>query len=205
MVRVHDLVELKDVEGFLSKETFPDWVYSVLREAPFVVVRRAPQMDGIIPVGIRGNHRSQRCASAINMTEMKQCFSPESIKVKEVKTSIDLINIGLIQIQNIMDDFPDLTWGPAGSVGFELVTSYPATHKNSDIDMVIRTNRILEQSVAQKIVELLNVLSINVDALLETNQGAFALAEYATNCEKLILRSSVGPKLVYHPAFQLQS
>ncbi|MEC2072171.1 malonate decarboxylase holo-ACP synthase [Alkalihalophilus marmarensis] len=204
MVRVHDLVKLKDVEGFLLKETFPDWVYSVLRDTPFVVVRRAPQMDEVIPVGIRGNHRSQRCASTINIDDIKVLSSPESIKVKEVKTKIESINKGLIQIQNIMDGFPDLTWGPTGSVGFELVTEHPATHRKSDIDLIIRTSGILEQRVAQSIVEQLKLLSVNVDALLETDQGAFALAEYATNCEKLILRSSVGPKLVYHPAFQLQ-
>ncbi|MDV2685965.1 malonate decarboxylase holo-ACP synthase [Alkalihalophilus lindianensis] len=202
MVRVHDLIELTNVEGFLLKGTFPDWVRQSLRELPYVVVRRAPIIDGLIPIGIRGKHRSERCASTISISSIKKIYTPESIDVSKVQTHTPPIKEALKAIEEMMAEYP-LTWGPTGSVGFELITRNPTTHLKSDIDMIIRSDVTLQRTTAETLINQLSKLPVKVDILLERDEGGYALSEYASGAKKLVMRSTEGPKLVTHPVLQL--
>src|SRR5271165_1672388 len=48
---------------------------------------------------------------------------------------------------------PGLSWGPVGSVGFELATAFPAANCSSDLDLIIRLSDVLVPRIAEKVVE----------------------------------------------------
>jgi phosphoribosyl-dephospho-CoA transferase len=197
-LRPHDLIEIKDVESFLSRGFIPEWVQSSLRAAPFAVVRRAPMEGEWIPIGIRGRARHERHAGLLKLSEIKQVTKPETIADKELwKKTARSIPV-LDEIQIIMKRL-NIPWGPTGSVGFELVTSHLAMHENSDIDLILRCEAPLGLEVSKMLYEKLSLLPIRIDALIEMPYGAYALAEYAQGEASILLRTKEGPKLVSHP------
>ena len=89
-----------------------------------------------------------------------------------------------------------LSWGPVGSVGFELATAFPAANCSSDLDLIIRVSDALVPRLAEKVVEAIEDAGTRVDVLLETAAGAIALAEYVRSGPNLLLRTVNGPRLV---------
>ena len=85
----------------------------------------------------------------------------------------------------------DLSWGPVGSVGFELATAFPAANCSSDLDLIIRLSDALVPRVAEKVVEAIEDAGTRVDVLLETAAGAIALAEYVRSGPNLLLRTGL--------------
>ena len=49
----HDLIRLREPIALAVDTPAPDWVMPVLKQIPWVVVRRGPIRDGLIPVGVR--------------------------------------------------------------------------------------------------------------------------------------------------------
>jgi phosphoribosyl-dephospho-CoA transferase len=88
-----------------------------------------------------------------------------------------------------------LSWGPVGSVGFELATAFPAANCSSDLDLIIRLNDLLVPRVAEELVAVIEDAGARVDVLLETKAGAIALAEYVRTGPNLVLRTVNGPRL----------
>jgi len=88
------------------------------------------------------------------------------------------------------------SWGPAGSVGFELATGKQATTPRSDLDIVVYANEHLPSSDAQRLLDSTRNIEIAVDIRVETPVCGFSLAEYARSSAKsILLRTYVGPIL----------
>ena len=66
----HDLIRLREPIALTADGPAPSWVEPVLRRAPWVVVRRGPVRDGMMPVGVRGLTRSQRFAAFVAVAEI---------------------------------------------------------------------------------------------------------------------------------------
>lgn len=91
------------------------------------------------------------------------------------------------------------TWGPIGSVGFELASGAPTVGVCSDLDLLIRMERPLDCKSARQLSLRLAEVPVRVDVQLETPSGAIALAEYARGEPSVMLRTYDGPRLVSNP------
>jgi hypothetical protein len=88
----------------------------------------------------------------------------------------------------------------AARVGFELATGFPAATKDSDLDLLIRAPDELKRDLCRRVhIRLSAQVPVRTDVLIETRTGAIPLDEYARGDLQILLRSSNGPKLVYHP------
>ncbi|WP_082235303.1 malonate decarboxylase holo-ACP synthase [Halobacillus massiliensis] len=199
----HDLLRVNKTVD-LEASSIPNWVYQSLREAPFVVVRRAPIMNGKVPIGVRGKDRTQRFGAYIDSKAILERIAPPDIVLKEIweliKTSSPLpAVIALEDVQKIMEEF-NLMWGPGGSVGFELVTGHPAVKESSDLDIIIYSEKAISLVEASDLMyRLENLLSISIDVQVETPYGAFSLKEYVRGTLPLLLKTKAGAVLVKDP------
>jgi phosphoribosyl-dephospho-CoA transferase len=78
-VRPHDLLRLAGDAGISHEGPVPAWVPVSLARAPWVVVRRAPTMAGLVPVGVRGRTRPERLAAFLSPTDVAARVSPEDL------------------------------------------------------------------------------------------------------------------------------
>jgi phosphoribosyl-dephospho-CoA transferase len=90
-------------------------------------------------------------------------------------------------------------WGPGGSVGFELASGVPAATPNSDLDIVLDAAASMARADAAALHAALSALAVRIDVLLETPNGAVALAEYASSAGAILLRSPQGARLARDP------
>lgn len=96
-----------------------------------------------------------------------------------------------------------LQWGPTGSVGFELATGLPVVQASSDLDVLIRAPEWIARDRARSLLGILSqhaaCAGVRVDVQLETPAGAIALAEYAGQARRVLLRHGGEPVLVEDP------
>jgi len=207
----HDLVRLREPIALAVTAPVPSWVEPVLRRIPWVVVRRGHVRDGMMPVGVRGPTRSQRFAAFVAVVEIADRLSPE-----------DLIGSGYVLSQKRKDTVPALaaldrvagflmrrgyTWGPGGSVGFEIATGAATATAASDLDLILRQDRRLEQRPGvpgAPATDLLAALAkaaapARIDVLLETPLGGVSLADLAALQAQVLVRTSCGPRLAVDP------
>jgi phosphoribosyl-dephospho-CoA transferase len=200
---VHDLLQISDVSDLVYKERCPLWVGHSLEEAPFVVVRRAKLFEGMIPVGVRGSLRTQRFAAYLNAESIHNRIAPEQLSLTKGKVAnaraeeIPALKV-LAGLEEKLHNFP-LTYGPIGSIGFELASGYPTATPASDLDLLIRVSERLSKQLVQELVTIFSGSPCRVDAQLETPRGAVAIAEYASGQRPLLLRQDGGPVLVDDP------
>jgi phosphoribosyl-dephospho-CoA transferase len=158
----------------------------------------------MIPVGARGSSREQRFAGYLAREAVVDRVTPEELSSRgswrESRRRQEIRAIEqLDSVFQIMSDF-GFQWGPTGSVGFELATGFPAASKDSDLDLLIRAPDELKRDLCRCVrIRLSARVSVRTDVLIETGTGAIALDEYARGDLPIVLRSSNGPKLVYHP------
>ena len=161
-----------------------------------LAVRRAPIKNELIPVGVRGKNRSERFAAFAHAAAVVQCVSPEDLAScqawREAREEIPALH-ALPKIHLALQAL-GLSWGPVGSVGFELATAFPAANCSSDLDLIIRLSGALVPRLAEKVVEAIEDAGTRVDVLLETAAGAIALAEYVRSGPNL--RTVNGPRLI---------
>jgi phosphoribosyl-dephospho-CoA transferase len=193
----HDLLRI-DLEGvkevYATSESFcGDW----LHRSPFVVVRRTQWRNGRIPVGMRGWERSERVAAWLSPENVVRKHSPESVRTKgSIKnlpafTSLLLLERGWRDIE--------LSWGPVGSVGFEMVSGTRAVRESSDLDIIVRAPAPLSNE-AIRLIEYANTsLECPVDIQIETPFGSFASREYLNGGRHCMLRTIDGPRMVADP------
>lgn len=195
-VNPHDLLEIESAKDLTGVSPIPEWVESAIANAPFVVARRARASEGFIAVGVRGSERHERCAAFLPVNRIKSRITPEQL-TRERKWSEQPEEIfqSLEQVGNLLDSH-SLTWGPAGSVGFELASGKETTKKTSDIDIVIRFSKNFTLDFARELETELKKNQFRVDVQVETTEGAFLLGEYAASGEKpILLRTMDGPVL----------
>jgi phosphoribosyl-dephospho-CoA transferase len=201
----HDLIRLMAPIDLAAEELAPDWVETVLRQIPWLVVRRGHVRDGMVPVGVRGATRSQRFAAFALVADIAEQLSPE-----------DLIDSRRVLPQKRKDEVPALAalnrvasllshrgyqWGPGGSVGFEIATGAPIATASSDLDLILRQDRRLEPNEANDLLAALAnaAAPARIDVMLETPRGGISLAELAAITGQLLVRTPDGARLTADP------
>lgn len=207
-VAPHDLLVLREPQALrYAARHPPTWVASALQRAPLVVVRRAPAMGDHLPVGIRGQNRSERCAAFLPVGACGTRIAPEDLVATQAWTQNKrLREIGAIHALAEIGPYllaSGLCWGPTGSVGFELASGVPTATTTSDLDVVIRAPQPLAWQTAEALLTHLGEASARLDVQIETPCGALALAEYVRRGPygqaALLVRTSAGPGWVDDP------
>jgi len=199
-LKPHDLLRLKDINHIIAYTPIPKWVEESLIKAPFVVVRRVTSMQDMVPVGIRGTVRSERFAAFISYDNIAERITPYQLILdwnwykSRLREEVPALGV-LPKVKQIFQDFHGMTWGPGGSVGFELASGLPTASSSSDLDVVMYLDSITVET-ANDIVKNLSELPVRIDVQLETHKGAVSLQEYANGASPLLLRTENGPYLV---------
>ena len=193
--RPHDLVRLADPDEILTG-TEPAWVGAALAAAPWAVIRRAPAPAGHLAAGVRGPARHQRHAMLIPAGAAAGIARPEDLRPAASVIAPETPALAALRECRPILDSLGHPWGPTGSAGFELATGHPAATQDSDLDLLIRLGTLSGFTRATALASQLSSLPARVDCLLETGHGAVALAELATHPDKIVLRTSDGPRLV---------
>ena len=195
--RIHDLLEI-DAERFLQAQlSAPGWVAASLRETPFVVVRRGliSTQQGIA-VGVRGAQRNERWAGVCHQDLVSRILTPPMLLSRLVTASPSAPSTSASRpvsptradsipavrtLALLVDCWTALafSWGPGGSVGFELATGHPVATAQSDLDIVIYAESRMTPDEARVLHESAQGLPAAVDIRVETPICGFSLAEYA--------------------------
>src|SRR5690348_8690645 len=162
--RPHDLLRLESVTHLCR--TGPAWVTPALRRAPWVVLRRARCARGYLPVGIRGQHRSQRHPTLIERSLVREILSPPDL-VDRIGMLPDLPVTQSLRSAEAHLAPTGLRWGPAGSVGFTVATGVFAIRPTSDLDLVVVVEDMPPVAMLTDLSEALRALPARVDCQLD--------------------------------------
>ncbi|MET1029054.1 MAG: malonate decarboxylase holo-ACP synthase [Dongiaceae bacterium] len=199
----HDLLLLSDPARLIGDTPMPDWAVESLALAPWVVVRRTAFRDGRIPVGIRGKARDQRWAAWLDPRDLQERLMPEALPARLSRLAAGRVAevAALAGIEPLAALLVPLgwTWGPTGSVGFELASCTPTAKQSSDLDAMIRADDPIDRGHAAALLTEIARLGLRCDLLLETPAGAVALSEYVRDAGPVVARSLDGPHLVADP------
>jgi phosphoribosyl-dephospho-CoA transferase len=194
--RVHDLLQIEPAffpSGSLAE---PCWARETLIVYPWVVVRRAQTSFGRIAIGVRGAARSERWGAFCDGSQVRTIVRPEQLLPSSCRTP------ALRTLHEIRERWADLalSWGPTGSVGFELASGRRVTTEASDLDLVIRAPQRIPVDRARSLLERTLGLGTRVDARVETPLCGFALEEYAlASSSQILLRYAEGVRLGEDP------
>lgn len=184
--RPHDLLRLSTP---VRPAAAPGWVAVTLADLPWVVVRRATAGAGLIPVGVRGPARADRFAFALDPGAVAEHVRPEDLTDRGTRPDLPALT-ALAQARTVL---AGTVWGPTGSVGFELATGRPTVTPDSDLDLIVRAAILPPRDELRR---MHRRLPARADCLIETPDGAFALAELAAGAAQALLRTGAGPRLV---------
>jgi phosphoribosyl-dephospho-CoA transferase len=199
---VHALLRAAHTDALVFEAQRPPWAAAALQRAPWVVVRRAAAPLGLSPVGVRGSLRAQRSAAWLAQATIQECITPQVLAARRAwrQRSGPFATPALAVLDRVAEIFVahGLTgrWGPGGSVGFELASGVPCTHPGSDLDLVLSADEPMARADALRLHADLLQLPVRIDLLLETPHGAAVLAEYVRAAGEMLLRTSLGPRLV---------
>jgi phosphoribosyl-dephospho-CoA transferase len=204
MPTVHSLLRVADIDALVWEADTPHWASESLRCAPFVVVRRVPPRADALPVGVRGHRRSQRAAAWVAAGAVRECVTPPMLIADSAWRRPDLpVTPAVAVLDQAAAVFASHgmagRWGPGGSVAFELVSGVSHTTSASDLDIVLCADEPMGRGTAAHLLTDLSSLPVRIDVLLETPNGAVALAEYASSLGLMMLRAANGPRWVRNP------
>lgn len=192
--RAHDLLRVTGIRRLVPVHA-PAWVGAALSFAPWVVVRRAPARRGWAPAGVRGPARSQRYALEVPLETVVENLAPEALVDRIPRETSDLPAIAALQMLAPLLDDIGLPWGPTGSVGFALATGRNAVTLESDLDLIIRSRRLLADPEVQALVGAIRHAHRRVDIQLELPGGAVSFTELAAGSTRVMVRTTNGPRL----------
>jgi phosphoribosyl-dephospho-CoA transferase len=193
-LHVHDLILLRTESAVISTQGDPACPYLNPNQRPWVVVRRDRISGGLIPVGVRGSQRHERFAGFTTLGEVMEARRPDQLRVQLAEDSCQALQAfrTLSYLESHLVGL-DITWGPGGSVGYELASGIPAVRADSDLDFVLFAPRKLEITEAQDLWRMISSAPGKVDALVETPFCGFSLEEFVTtSSHKILLRTSDG-------------
>jgi phosphoribosyl-dephospho-CoA transferase len=205
-IRVHDLLEV-DAERLLAAEELhedrpPEWVSATLHATPFLHVRRGVESDTALPAGVRGASRAQRWATVCHRTLIRSVTTPAQLlafPIPAARAASITAMQSLRQLTTLWADL-NLRWGPAGSIGFELLTGRQVATAESDLDVVIYAPRRITKKQAAHLCDLATDLPGTVDIRVETSECGFSLTEYASvSTKRILLRTPFGEILGEDP------
>ncbi|WP_433975928.1 malonate decarboxylase holo-ACP synthase [Tunturiibacter lichenicola] len=200
-LHVHDLILLGTESTITSAEGEQACPYLNPKQRPWVVVRRGLISGGLIPVGVRGAQRHERCAGFTRLSEVVETRRPSQLRLRLAEDSrgglqafrtLSYLECHLVGL--------DMTWGPGGSVGYELASGIPTVRAESDLDFILFAPRKLDIKEAQDLWRMISSAPGKVDALVETPFCGFSLQEFVTTSpRKILLRTSDGRILGSNP------
>jgi len=199
-LHIHDLLLLRGESAVTSTAGAPCPNLN-LNQRPWVVVRRGRIADGSIPVGVRGTQRHERCAGFTGLSEVLETRRPDQLRLMLAEDSRRTLLAfrSLSYLESHLAGL-DLTWGPGGSVGYELASAMPAVHADSDLDFILSAPQQLDLTEAQDLWRMISSAPGKVDALVETPFCGFSLEEFVTaSSRKILLRTSDGRILGCNP------
>ena len=192
----HDLLRVDPAAiGELSRD-LPGWATAALAATPWVVMRRALPFDGLLPVGIRGHGRSERCPAWLQPAAIVACVTPQDLAAARAWRQSEIP--ALAALDAVATLLAGSEWGPAGSVGFELASGHPTTRRDSDLDIVLRAPDRIGPAKACRLFAALATLPVRLDVAVETPLGACSLAEIAAG-GSVVVKTLPGPRLVRDP------
>lgn len=199
--RPHDLIWVSAGSLRLAGARLAWADFAWLGSAP-VVVRRETTAAGQVPVGVRGKARSERCKGYVPRAAVQRCVTPEmlaaGLQTGCAKTKAFAAMSALKDIAPALDA-SGLAWGPTGGVGFFLATGLPVLHPGSDLDLVVRAPQPLGSAQAMALAEAQRQSACRIDIQIDTGYGAFALAEWARDGGRVMLKTNDGPLLCANP------
>src|ERR1700722_10335227 len=151
-LHVHDLILLGTESTITSVECEPTCPYLNPDQRPWVVVRRGRISDGLIPVGVRGAQRHERCAGFTRLSEVLETRRPDQLRLMRAEDSRRGLQAfrTLSYLESHLAGV-DMTWGPGGSVGYELASGIPAARADSDLDFILFAPGKLEITEAENL------------------------------------------------------
>lgn len=200
-LHVHDLILLGSESAVISTQGDPACPYLNPNQRPWVVVRRGRISDGLIPVGVRGSHRHERWAGFTRLSEVLETWRPDELRLLLAEDSRRELQAfrALSYLESRLGGL-DLSWGPGGSLGYELASGIPAVRADSDLDLLLFAPRKLEITEAQDLWRMISSAPGKVDALVETPFCGFSLEEFVTTSpRKILLRTIDGRTLGSDP------
>jgi phosphoribosyl-dephospho-CoA transferase len=194
--RPHDLFRL--CGAHVLPRDAPPWASSVLSVAPWVVVRRPAAPMGRIAVGVRGTRRSERYATEVDPDDVREVVTPEDLAHVIPPSDRELAVMSTLHTVRPLLDDTGLTWGPTGSVGFELATGVCTATPESDLDLLIRVphGSTVTLNLLAAAYGALRRSAVRVDCQVETPTGAVALAELVGGRSDVMVRTAEGPRLI---------
>jgi phosphoribosyl-dephospho-CoA transferase len=197
----HDLLLVKSMTIEEACMVEPAWVRPAVAKYPWVVVRRAVSPKDRIAVGVRGQERQQRWGGFVRKDQIVKAIAPWHLRSGLANTvrlslpamqSLRFLEIELASLSN--------DWGPGGSVGYELASRAPIVTQGSDLDLVVSAPERFDRDFAQHLLKTIALAPGKVDVRIETPWCGFSLEEYVRrNSEKLLVRTSTGPRLTTDP------
>ena len=201
----HALLRIAAPEVLQCDTHLPEWVVQELRRAPWVVVRRARVREGLIPVGVRGAARSMRFAAWLPPGEVREALNPLELAARRgwrahPRAAEVPALAALGKVEECMQRVGlGASWGPTGSVGFELASGCRTATPHSDLDLMVQADGPLASEAAAAVLTEFLSLPATVDVLVETPYGAVALAEYVSARRPILLRTATGARLATDP------
>ncbi len=199
----HDLLELKSPDSIQALAGAPAWVYESLLACPYVVVRRQLASGTGIAVGVRGEARNQRWAGIVSPDRVKSMVSPFELRAGTIVKPERLEAIPALQHLVALEKewcSLDQRWGPGGSIGFELASTFPAATPLSDLDIVLFAPVPFDHDYAHSLLVSVRQIAACIDVLVETPACAFSLSEYADNQGRpVLLRCPDKPRMAVVP------
>ena len=198
----HDLLRLADpawlVPAACAAPTPPAWVRETLEYTPWVVVRRAAHTSTHVPVGVRGGRRGQRWAAYVAREAVVETVRPDELLTAPARRDLPAFR-AIAHLAGVARPRWAMTWGPGGSVGFELATGHPTAREDSDLDLVVRVPKPVSRARVTRLLDALALLPVRVDVQLQTPGGGLAAAEYSRTSGRVLVRGDAGPRLVTDP------
>lgn len=171
----------------------PEWARQCLEQGWPVVVRRDNRKPGLLPIGVRGMRRGQRWADWMPVDKVNRCVSPEAIRQLGSDSGASHT---LSVIERMLDG---MLWGITGSHAFEAITGVRVTRVTSDLDVLLRLPQRVAPAQASSWLKQLAGLPVRADIQVESGQGGFSLQDWATNPDKVLLKTSTGAVITNNP------
>ncbi|WP_155287507.1 malonate decarboxylase holo-ACP synthase [Lacticaseibacillus zhaodongensis] len=198
----HTLIRLSSRAALTAAGALPEWAEAMLKEAPYVIVRRGAQVDRY-PVGLRGYQKSERFAAFVTADGYSDPVTPQQAltllpQLDPVRAQLPAFQ-KLVQLQPLLQDFD---WGVGGSLQFELVTGLKMARPGSDVDVIMnRPAQPLSYAAALRLVQQLQVIAgAHADIQVVHGQDGFSLEEYAQQRDRqIMMKTANGPQLTANP------
>lgn len=200
----HDLLTFNHKNDFEStKNPLPNWAKDFLRQAKIVVVRRGKIKEDKIPVGLRGQQKSQRLAGFLSKTAIVKQYHPDYFirhgswqKLTQERQSL----LAFKALKKIIPLMKNFKWGISGSLAYEMATGIKMVHENSDLDIIAWKVNKISVNKAKELLHSLNQFQVHADVQIVNGQRGFALEEYAMNRDaEILVKTEKGPMLSKDP------